>query len=149
MINRNLRNLLAVIAGIVVGSILNMAIVTIGPILIPPPEGVDMSDVEKFADNLKLLQPVHFIAPWLAHALGTLLGAFLAARLAATHKMVLALGIAFFFMLGGISMVAMVGGPVWFAVADLVGAYLPMGYLGGRIAQTRGMPQGLARSEPR
>ncbi len=128
-----LRNTLAVIAGIVVGSVINMAIITVGPILIPPPEGVDMSDTEKFAENLRLLQPANFIAPWLAHALGTLFGALIAAKVATGHKMKFALGIGGFFLLGGILMVSLVGGPVWFAVLDLIGAYLPMGFLGGML----------------
>ena len=38
-----------------------------------------------------------------------------------------------FFLLGGITMVAMFGGPIWFTVLDLLGAYLPMGYLGGML----------------
>ena len=64
-----LRNILAVIAGVLIGSVINMAIITLGPMVIPPPEGVDMSDMEKFAENLKLLAPVNFIAlgwlmPW-------------------------------------------------------------------------------------
>ena len=126
-----LRNILAVIAGIFVGSAVNMAIVTVGPMLIPPPEGVDMTDMDKFAENLKLLEPVNFIAPFLAHALGTLVGAFVAAIVATSHKMKFALGIGAFFLLGGITMVSMFGGPLWFTVLDLVGAYLPMGYLGG------------------
>ncbi len=128
-----MRNLLAVIAGLVVGSVVNMAIITVGPMVIPPPTGVDMSDMDKFAENIKLLGPAHFIAPWLAHALGTLVGAFTAAKVAAGHKMKLALGIGVFFLLGGIMMVSMVGGPVWFAVLDLIGAYLPMGFLGGML----------------
>lgn len=128
------RNGLAVLAGILLGSVINMAINMIGPMVIPPPEGVDMSDPEKFSENLKLLQPVHFIAPWLAHGLGTLVGAFVAAKLAASHRMKLAVGIGVFFLAGGIMMVVMHGGPVWFAVADLVGAYLPMAYLGGKLA---------------
>ena len=37
-----LRNTMAVIAGIVIGGAFNMAIVTVGPMLIPPPPGVDM-----------------------------------------------------------------------------------------------------------
>ena len=126
-----MRNLLAVIAGLVVGSVVNMAIITVGPMVIPPPTGVDMSDMDKFAENIKLLEPANFIAPWLAHALGTLVGAFAAAKVAASHKMKLALGIGVFFLLGGIMMVSMVGGPVWFAALDLIGAYLPMGFLGG------------------
>lgn len=128
-----LRNLLAVIAGLVVGSVVNMAIITVGPMVIPPPTGVDMSDMDKFAENIKLLEPANFIAPWLAHALGTLVGAFVAAKVAASHKMKLALGIGVFFLLGGIMMVSMVGGPVWFAALDLIGAYLPMGFLCGML----------------
>ena len=34
----------------------------------------------------------------------------------------------------GIVMVSMFGGPIWFTVLDLLGAYLPMGYLGGMLA---------------
>jgi hypothetical protein len=126
-----LRNILAVIAGILVGSAVNMAMIAVGPLLFPPPAGVDMSDMDKFAENLMLLEPANFIAPWLAHALGTLVGAFVAAKLAASHKLKFALGIGVFFLLGGITMVLMFGGPVWFTVVDLIGAYLPMGYLGG------------------
>lgn len=33
------RNVLAVVGGIVIGSVVNMAIVTMGPALIPPPAG--------------------------------------------------------------------------------------------------------------
>lgn len=128
-----LRNILAVLAGFLVGSAVNMAIVTVGPMVVPPPDGVDMSDMDKFAENLRLLEPANFIAPWLAHALGTLVGALVTAKMAASHKMKFALGIGAFFLLGGIVMVSMFGGPVWFAVLDLIGAYLPMGYLGGML----------------
>jgi hypothetical protein len=129
-----LRNILAVVLGCFLGSVVNMAVVTIGPMVIPPPEGVDLSDMDKFAENLQRLEPVNFIAPWLAHALGTLVGAWVAATVAVSHKMKFAIGIAAFFLLGGITMVAMFGGPLWFAVLDLVGAYLPMGYLAGILA---------------
>lgn len=128
-----LRNILAVVAGVLIGSVVNMAIFTVGPMVIPPPEGVDMSDMDRFAENLKLLEPANFIAPWLAHALGTLVGAFIAAKVAAGHKMTFALGIGVFFLLGGIVMVSMFGGPIWFTALDLIGAYLPMGYIGGML----------------
>jgi hypothetical protein len=141
-----LRNILAVFAGLVVGSVVNMAIIAVGPMVIPPPEGVDMADMDKFAENLQLLKPANFIAPWLAHAAGTLVGAFTAAKLAASHKMIFALGIGMFFLLGGIMMVSMFGGPVWFAVLDLVGAYLPMGFLGGTLGtMQKPQPAGTAR----
>lgn len=131
------RNVFAVLAGIVLGSVVNMGIVTIGPLLIPLPEGVDLSNMETFAENLQRLKPANFIAPWLAHAIGTLSGAFLASKLAASHKLALAIFIGTFFLLGGITMVLMVGGPVWFIVVDLLGAYLPMAYLGGVLGQPK------------
>ena len=128
-----LRNLLAAIAGVVVGSAVNMAIISVGPMVIPLPDGVDMSDMDKFAENLEQLEPRNFIVPWLAHALGTLVGALVAASVAISHKMKFALGIGVFFLVGGIVMVSMFGGPLWFTLADLLGAYLPMGYLGGML----------------
>lgn len=98
-----------------------MTIVSVGPMVIPAPEGVEFSTVDKFAENLKLLKPINFIAPWLAHAMGTLIGAFVAAKIAASHKMKFAMGISTFFLLGGVMMVSMFGGPIWFAVLDLLG----------------------------
>lgn len=129
-----LRNVLAFVVGVVIGGVMNMAIVVVGPILIPPPEGVDMADMDRFAENLKLLKPVNFIAPWFAHAGGTLVGAFLAAKLAASHEMKLALGVGVFFLLGGVTMVGTYGGPLWFILLDLLVAYIPTGYLGGLLA---------------
>lgn len=129
-----LKNTLAVIAGLVIGSFVNMAIIIVGPMVIPLPDGVDMSDMDKFAENLKLFKPANFIAPWLAHALGTLVGATIAAKLAASHKLKFAIGISVFFLMGGIMMVSTYGGPMWFAALDLIGAYLPMGLLGGMLS---------------
>ncbi len=58
----------------------------------------------------------------------------MAAKLAASHAMKIALGIGVFFLLGGIAAISMIGGPLWFQAADLLAAYLPMGYVGGLLA---------------
>jgi hypothetical protein len=39
-----------------------------------------------------------------------------------------------FFLAGGIGAAVMLGGPLWFIVTDLVLAYLPMGFLGAKLA---------------
>jgi hypothetical protein len=65
--------------------------------LIPLPEGIDLTDMEHFAENLKHLPPKNFIAPWLAHALGTLTGSAVASRLSASRPMLIAQGILAFF----------------------------------------------------
>ena len=58
----------------------------------------------------------------------------MAAKLAGSQALKLAIGTGLWFMLGGGAMALLVGGPTWFNVCDLLLAYLPMGYLGGRLA---------------
>ncbi len=132
--NPIVRNILAVICGFVVGCIVNMGLVNVGPAIIPLPEGADVSDMDKLRESMKLFTPANFVFPFLAHALGTLVGAFVAAKMAASHPMKLAVGIGGFFLAGGATMVNMVGGPLWFCAADLLLAYIPMGILGGLLA---------------
>lgn len=59
---------------------------------------------------------------------------FVAAKLAASHQMTFAIGIGVGFLIGGMAMVFMCGGPVWFIATDLLLAYIPMGLLGGYLA---------------
>lgn len=72
--------------------------------------------------------------PFLAHAIGTLVGAFLAAKIAASHGLKLSLSIGVLFLVGGIQMSMMLPAPMWFDVLDLGVAYLPMGWLGWKLA---------------
>lgn len=130
-----LQNILAVIIGIIVGSAINMGIVMGGSSLIPPPDGVNAADMESLKMNMHLFKPYHFITPWLAHALGTLAGAFVAARIAANRKFLFAMVIGAFFLLGGLVNVFLLPAPGWFVALDLVGAYLPMAWLGAHLAQ--------------
>jgi hypothetical protein len=128
------KNILVVIVGAVVGSLVNITLVNIGPYVVPLPDGADVSTMEKLRESINLFMPVNFLFPFLAHALGTLAGAFIAARFAASHHLMLALLIAVLFLAGGISMVNMLGGPMWFNITDLLLAYIPMGFLGATLA---------------
>jgi hypothetical protein len=125
-----LRNILAAVAGLVIGGIVNMAIITLGSALIPPPAGVDVTNAESIAQGIHLFEPHHFILPFLAHALGTLVGALTAYLIAASHKKQLAWVVGAVFLCGGISASYMIPAPTWFMVLDLVVAYLPMAALG-------------------
>jgi hypothetical protein len=129
-----IKNILAVIAGVVLGSIVNMGLIMISGSIIPPPEGADVTTEEGLKASMHLFQPKHFLFPWLAHALGTFAGAFLAATIAAEHKRRFALGIGIFFLVGGIASVFMLPSPLWFTLLDLIGAYIPMAYLAGKMA---------------
>ena len=132
--NKIVRNVLAVIMGIILGSIVNMGIIMLQGYFIALPEGVDVTNTESLQSSMHLFGPKHFIFPFLAHAIGTLVGAYLSARIAASHKIKFALGIGIFFLIGGISMVFLIPAPVWFVVLDLSVAYIPMGWLSGRLA---------------
>jgi len=102
----------AIVAGVVVGSLLNMGTIVLGSSLLP-------------------------LVPFVAHALGTLAGAWIAALVARRvgTVRVAAGAIALLFLAGGIGAVAMIpAAPLWFDVLDLAGAYLPMAWLGARLA---------------
>lgn len=136
--NPVVKNILAVVVGAVVGMVVNMGLIMAGGSIIPLPEGVDPSDMESIKANMHLYEAKHFIMPFLAHALGTLAGAFAAVKLAASHHMKLALGIGGFFLLGGIMAANMLPGPMAFEVFDIVAAYIPMGWLGWKLAGNSG-----------
>ncbi|MFN2239832.1 MAG: hypothetical protein ABR524_10615 [Thermoanaerobaculia bacterium] len=125
-----LKNVLALIAGIVIGGVVNMAIVVLGPSLIPPPAGVDTSNAESLARSIHLFEPRHFVMPFLAHALGTLAGALAAYAIAITYRRGIAMAIGGFFLLGGLAASVMIPAPAWFIALDLLAAYLPMAWLG-------------------
>lgn len=129
------RNILAVVAGLVVGSAVNLGLINLGMVIVPLPEGADTSDMAALRESMKSFTPMNFLFPFLSHALGTLAGAFLAAKLATSYKMIFAIGIGAWFLLGGIMMIVMCGGPLWFIAADLILAYIPMGVIGGMLAK--------------
>lgn len=131
------RNVLAVIAGAVVGAIVNGALITISPMVVPPPEGVDVSSPESIAAGMHLFETKHFVMPFLAHALGTLAGALAAFRLASTHKVQMAFVVGALFLVGGIWAATMIPAPTWFIALDLIGAYLPMAWLATRLGGPR------------
>ena len=131
--NKIVRNVLAVITGIILGSVVNMGIIMLQGSFIALPEGVDVTNTESLQSSMHLFEPKHFIFPFLAHAIGTLVGAYLSARIAASHKMKFALGIGIFFLIGGILMLFLIPTPIWFAILDQY-AYIPMGLLGGKLA---------------
>lgn len=135
--NSTVKNILAVILGLILGSVVNMGIIMISSSIIPPPDGADVTTMEGLKESIHLFQPKHFIFPFLAHALGTFVGAILAALIAAKHKMKFALGIGALFLIGGVLNTFMLPAPTWFVILDLVGAYIPMAWLGGKIIERR------------
>ena len=123
------RNILAIVLGWFIGGMVNMSLVELGH-KVYPIEGVDLNDMEALAKAMPDFSAENFIFPFLAHALGTLVGAIAAALIAGSRKKTLALVIGGLFLLGGIAVNIMLPGPIWFAILDILVAYIPMALLG-------------------
>ena len=127
-----LKSGLTVLAGIFVGGIANFGIIILSSSIIPPPDGVDVSNIESIKANIHLYKPIHFLFPFLAHSLGTFSGAVLAIKISKQTK--IAYMVALVFLYGGISMVTQVPSPMWFTVLDLGLAYIPMAWLATKMS---------------
>ncbi|MEC8557911.1 MAG: hypothetical protein VXZ82_23140 [Planctomycetota bacterium] len=103
--------------------------VTIGPMTVPLPDGVDVSTMETLAESMELMKPVTFLVRYASHALGTLVGATITASLAARGNVWFALGIGAFFQALGSAAVTMLVGPIWFNLLDLAKAFHLWGFL--------------------
>ncbi len=130
-----LRNVLGFFAGIIAGWLVNGGIIAMTGSVFPPPSGVDPTDIESIKANLHLYDAKHFLFPFIAHALGSLVGALVVVKIAASHKMKFAIAIGAFFLVGGVLMAYMLQGPIWFLILDLLIAYLPMAWIGAKLAR--------------
>ena len=113
--------------------VVNMGLIITGNQLIPFED--DMNPMNAMNWEVK-----YFIFPFFAHAIGTLLGALITAKLSASYQMTFAICLGIFFLSGGISMVFILQAPVWFVVVALVLAYIPMGRLGWKISNLTTKP---------
>ena len=117
-----------------IGSAINMGLIEAGHTLIPI-EGLDPNDTKALAKVMPTLSAKYFIFPFLAHALGTLIGAIVAGWIAASHKVRFSLAIGALFLLGGIAVSFILPAPIWFIACDIIIAYIPMAFIGGKIAK--------------
>ena len=129
-----IQNIIAIIIGATIGIAVNMGIITLSNIWVSLPNDVDALDMQAIRANIGFFEPKHFIMPFAAHAIGTLVAAFIGAKLAAINKLKVAVGIGFFFLMSGMAYVMLANAPAWFMAFDLVAAYLPMGWIGGKLA---------------
>lgn len=124
------RNILITLAAAVAGMLINLILVACSPYFIAPPAGADVTTEEGLLAAMPLMEPKHFLMPFLAHALGTFFSAALVSRFATERQFSRSMLLGFLFLSGGIYMVRALPSPLWFNITDLGLAYLPMAYLG-------------------
>ena len=101
--NTIIKNILAILGGGLIGMVVNMGLIITGNQLIPFADGINPM-------NATMWEIKYFIFPFLAHAIGTFSGAFIAAKFSASYHMLFAICIGVFFLSGGISMVFILHG---------------------------------------
>lgn len=129
-----LRNIVGLLGGLVLGGLVNMGLILLGPSIIPPPPGVDVTNSESIAASMHLFEAKHFIVPFVAHALGVLVGAIAAFFIAASYRPQIAYLVGAVFFAGGIWASMIIPAPTWFIGVDLVFAYFPMAWIGAKLA---------------
>lgn len=132
-----LRVIVAIVLGFVAGSAVNMGLIHLGGAIVPPPPGADVTSTAGLKASIHLFEPKHFVFPFLAHALGTLVGALVATLLAPDRSRGAAYGVGTLFFLGGCAMAFTLPAPVWFNALDLLLAYGPPTLVGHRLATLR------------
>jgi hypothetical protein len=123
-------NIIAILVGLFAGAFINGGIINVSGEIIAPPAGANLKTMEGLIQAMPMMEPKHFIMPFLAHALGTLIGAIVCSIIARSNQLVLTLSIGLSFFIGGLMMVFQLPAPLWFDLVDLIFAYFPMAWLG-------------------
>ncbi len=131
-----LRNIGAVIAGLIVGSIVNMALIMLNAtVLFPMPDGLDMSDTAAFNAYIADLPSTAFILVLAAHLGQAFVGGWLAARLGASRPVLLAMIVGALTLLGGIMNAMQIDLPMWMYIE--MPLYLVLAFAAGKIEEKR------------
>ena len=135
-----IRNILAVILGIIVGMIFNMAVVILNTaVLYPVPEGFDWNDTEKVAEYFSGLPLTAFLVVLVAHLGQAFFGGLVAAGISRNAAMTVAMIVGVLSMLFGIVNMMMMPNPAWMWIEVplyLLAAWLAARIvLGGRVAK--------------
>jgi hypothetical protein len=124
------RNVIAIIAGLAVGMTANMALITLNSKVFYP-----MPDAEGVSAWMATLPATAFLVVMLAHLSQALCGGWVAARLASSHPMRLAMSVGVFSLVGGVMAFFMFDGPIWMVVE--LPLYLAVAWLVGRTEERR------------
>jgi len=128
------RKILAVVAGVILAGIITFAVQKIGHQVYPPPENLDMKNMEAMKAYVATLPMGPLLFVLLSYIVGSFAGGWLAAKIARTSQIHLPLtvgGVQLFF---GLINLVMIPHPMWFAIASVI-VFLPAAYFGGKLGR--------------
>ena len=130
-----MRNVLAVLVGLIAGSMVNMALILLNSyVLYPMPEGTDMNDSEQMNAYVATLPATAFLVVLAAHLGQSFVGGWVAARMGKSRPVLLAMIIGVLSLIGGImNMMNITEGPSWMVIE--LPLYLVVAWFAGRMVQ--------------
>ena len=130
-----IRNICAVLVGLVTGMALNMAIVMLSMVLYPMPEGVGWNDREGLAAYIETLPATAFLIVMLAHLGQAFVGGWIAAIISRNSSMVVAMIVGVLTLLGGLYNMSTLPLPAWMWIE--VPLYLVAAWAAARLVLAR------------
>ena len=128
-----LKNIIIVILAILIGSAVNMSIIELDHLLFEIPKNLDLNKIEDLDKFVQSLPFYRLLFPFFAHAMGSLIAAYLVTKFSVSHSFYVSLCIGALFMVGGIYMVLILNAPLYFELMDLSLAYFPAAWLGHKL----------------
>ena len=131
-----IRNIIAVVVGVIVGMVFNMAVVILNTaVLFPVPEGFNWNDPDAVGAYFTNLPLTAFLVVLVAHLGQAFFGGLVAALISRNAAMTVAMIIGVLSMLAGIANMMMVPNPAWMWIE--VPLYLVAAWLAARIVLAR------------
>ncbi len=128
-----LRNIGAVILGLIVGMIVNMLILQINSLFFPLPENVDPTDYEALKIAMQSQPALAWIGVMAAHLGQAFVGGWVAARMGISRPVLLALIVGGLSLAGGIANAVMLSTPAWTWIE--MPLYLVVAWLAGKLVE--------------
>ena len=129
MIRKIIRKILAIVVGLITGSLFNLALIKVSAMIYAPEGGVDFNDQVAMQAYVASLPVAALLLVLAAHGGGSFVGGAVCALIAGQKWILGAVLVGGTFLLGGIMMLSSVPAPIWFAVIDVL-LYVPLAILG-------------------
>ncbi len=130
-----LRLIVAIVAGILAGSIFNGAVSSLNLMLYPLPEGVEWTDVEALERYLANLPVMAYVLILIAHFGQSFVGSLVAAIIGKSFEMYVAIVIGTFSLIGGITNMISLPLPAWMWVE--VPLYIIAAYAAAKLVMSQ------------
>ncbi|GLR15571.1 hypothetical protein [Portibacter lacus] len=122
----------SILSGVVAGAIVIGILERVSNSMHPYPENLDPTDLDAVANHISSLPMSAFITVLFAHAIGALVGGFIASKMAKVQKRSAALFVGLILLVAGVLNLVSIPHPLWFSIADVI-IYTPFALLGNEV----------------